>query len=382
MTSRGWSDGILRVKLDDGRVRFRLRMWVGGELKKATFPSRESAEAARDFLLSKRRAESLGIPGPNWPKAEPTIASVFDAFDLRIVRLGLSDTYRKQVQGVKKLFVSFRGPSAPAIFTRQDLEEFVGWCRSPGNTKSRGRQIKNAIAIFRMVLRDAELPIPKAPTVNVPRRAPKTITKKQLEAYLEALGWGTVQRAFAELDLRTALRESEARALTIGDVDLEAGVMHVHHGKGKPGERGSEELHPIPAGAIAALRAYRAKEPKNLPPSAPFLAIRSDRKGSALRRHTLTKDSLQKRLRKASRDAGIPERGGVGWLRHQAATLARASGADLKSAAGALGHVDEKMVAATYDESARAAEERWAHRLALGARIDELLPVDAGRGRA
>jgi hypothetical protein len=31
VTARGYSDSILRVKLNDGRARFRLRMWVGGE---------------------------------------------------------------------------------------------------------------------------------------------------------------------------------------------------------------------------------------------------------------------------------------------------------------------------------------------------------------
>jgi integrase len=381
VTARGYSDSILRVKLKDGRVRFRLRMWVAGELKKATFPSKESAEAARDYLLARRRAESLGIPAPAFPRADPTIADVFEAFDLRIVRLGLSVAYRAQVVGVRKLFTRFRGPAAPAAFTRRDLEEFVGWCRTPGNTKSRGRQIRNAIGILRMVLRDAELPVPKAPTIDVPRRAPKTISKKELQAFLEALGWGTVQRAFAELDLRTALRESEARALTIGDVDLKAGLMHVHHGKGKPGERGSEEVHPIPPGALAALKAYRASQPRDLPPGAPFLAILAARGRGALRRQPLQKDSLRKRLRAASVAAGIPVRQGLGWLRHQAATLASASGQGIVGVSGALGHVDGQMVAATYDESSRAREERWRARAELGARIDALLPVAVPAGK-
>jgi hypothetical protein len=103
------------MKPGDGRPRWRLRMWVGGELKKATFPSKEGAEAARDFLLAKRRVESLGIPGPVFLEAGAAITSVFDAFDLRIVRLGPSYAYRLQVQCVKKVFVRFRGPSAPAL---------------------------------------------------------------------------------------------------------------------------------------------------------------------------------------------------------------------------------------------------------------------------
>jgi integrase len=295
--------------------------------------------------------------------------------------MGLSEAYRKQVVGVGKLFERWRGKTAPATFKRQDVEEFIEWARTPGNTKSAGRQIRNALAILRMVLRYSELAIPPAVNVAVPRRAPKTVTADQLKAFLAALSWGSVERAWAELDLRTGIRESEARGLTIGDVDLEAKVIRVRHGKGRAEERGSEELHPLPEGAVAALRAYREKQPRNLPDDAPFLAITSRRprgRAGILKRRALEKGSLRKRLEAASEAAGLPSRGGVGWLRHQAATVARTSGQGLKKAAAALGHVDEKMVAATYDESTRAAEERWAARAELGARIDAALPVSPG----
>lgn len=381
MTSRGFSDCIQRVRLPSGAARFRLRIWVGGKLRKATFPSKEAAQAARDFLLARRRAESLGIPPPAWPQPTATVGNVFAAFEKRLVNLGRSQAYIKQVRGIRKLWAAFRGETGSAAFTRRDLEEFVGWARQPGRTKSRGRQIKTAISILRMVLRDAELPVPRAPLVDVPKRPPKTITKEQLEKFLAALGWGTVERAFAELDLRTGIRESEARALRIGDVDLAAGVLRVRHGKGRPGERGSEELHPIPPGAALALRAYAATFPPRLPLEAPFLAIESrrprGRRGKPTRQ-PLTKDALRKRLRKACRPAEISPRGGLGWLRHQAATLASASGQGIQGVALGLGHVDAKMVGATYDESARATEERWRARSELGARIDALLPVVSG----
>lgn len=380
MTARGFSDCVQRLKLSDGRMRFRLRLWSGGKLYKATFPSKESAQAARDFLLAKRRAESLGIPPPSFPAEAPTVKSVFDAFERRLVNLGRSEVYRKQVAGVARLWTAFRGASASAVFTKQDLEEFVGWARRPPNTKSRGRQIRNAIMILRMVLRYSDLAVPRAPLVSVPRRAPKTVTKEQLRKYLAALPWGSVERAWAELDLRTSIRESEARALTIADVDLKARRIRVRHGKGRPGERGSEEWHPLPPGAAAALLAYREREPKDLPPEAPFLAVlaRRPRGRHGLRRLPLLKESLKKRLRRACKAAGIPERGGVGWLRHQAATLARASGLPLSAASAALGHADEKMVSGVYDEGSRRDDERWSARLALGKKIDALLPLSGG----
>ena len=379
MTARGFNDCIQRVKLPSGAVRFRLRVWTGKKLRKATFPSKEAAQAARDFLLARRRAESLGIPPPAWPQPAATVGSVFAAFEKRLVNLGRSEAYVKQVRGIRKLWAAFRGETGLASFTRRDLEEFVGWARQPGRTKSHGRQIKTAIAILRMVLRDAELPVPRAPIVEVPKRAPKTITKEQLEKYQAALGWGTVERAFAELDLRTGIRESEARALTVADIDLEGGVLRVRHGKGRPGERGSEELHPIPPGAALALRAYVDRFSRGIAREAPFLTIQSrrPRKGGRLQRRSLTKDSLRKRLQVACKAAGIPARGGLGWLRHQAVTLARTSGAGILAPSLALGHSDERMVGATYDESARATEERWRARAELGARIDALVPVVA-----
>ena len=61
----------------------------------------------------------------------------------------------------------------------------------------------------------------------------------------------------------------------------------------------------------------------NLPPEAPFLAIGEPRRA-------LDRLSLRKRLWAACDAAGLPRRGGLGWLRHEAATLLRERGDGLR----------------------------------------------------
>jgi integrase len=105
--------------------------------------------------------------------------------------------------------------------------------------------------------------------------------------------------------------------------------------------------------------------------SQPFLAIGEPRRA-------LDRLSLRKRLWAACDAAGLPRRGGLGWLRHEAATLLRERGESLQKVGQGMGHTSARVVAAHYDESDRRAAEEWRTRRELGARLDRLVPVNRG----
>lgn len=356
--------------LPNGKAK--LRIWIDGKLIKRTLSHPAEAERVRDELRAKAIAVDLQIPQA---PASPRFMSIGEAFDVfireaRDVR-GRTPKYIAQLEGTKKLFVLALGETFPATLVREDISRFVTWVRKERTTQ--GRLIVTSLAILKIVLRFSDLPIPKVPQIDVPRRAPKTITADELVKVLEQLEPGSVPRVAVEIALRLGLRPTEVARLRVSDVDLAQGTLLVTHGKGRPGSRGSEELVPIPADLATVLRRYLGALPK-LPPDAPLLAVVSRRDHKRKARNPLGSSSLRRALRAASAAAGVIERGGVGWLRHQHATIARRGGASSRVASLALAHEDGAMLA-HYDESERRLIERWEARKATASRVAREIPL-------
>lgn len=346
---------------------WRLRLWVDGRNRKGSYATKMEVERARAQIRARRTARTLGLPDPLG--ADPYAMTLAEAFDHRIE--GLKKRRRAeltiaQMEQHRALWVAWGGPARPAALSTTDLEDFHDWYRLRA-PKSRGGMAAKSIMIVRGVLKRVGLPVPPDLAIDVPKRAPRTVPKDQLLRFLAAMRLGTVERTFAELVLRTNGRESELRRLTAGDVDLPGRRLLLSRRKGGT----HEKWVPVSAALVAVLRAYLASQPR-LAPQEPFLALGDPRRA-------LDRLSLRKRLWAACGAAGMPKKGGLGWLRHEAVTLLRETGESLARVTRGSGHSGSRLVAAHYDESSRRAAEEWRTRRELGARLDRLVPISRDR---
>lgn len=347
-------------------ARWRLRIMVDGVRRVQTFGSKLEADRARNQLRARKAAFALGLPDPVVSYVDITLEHAFDDRIEGLRKRHRAELTITQMEQHRALWVAWGGPGHTAALTIRDLEDFSQWfsLRSP---KSRGGMIAKAVMIVRGVLKRAGLPVPPDIHVDVPRRAPRTVGKPALLRFLTAMPLGTVERTFAELVLRTNGRESELRRLAVADVDLQGRRLLLSRKKG-----GSHETWvPVSSALHAALRPYSATV-ANLPPESPFLAL-------GIPRRALDRLSLRKRLWAACDAAGLPRRGGLGWLRHEAATLLRERGESLQRVGRGMGHTSARIVEAHYDESDRRAADEWRTRRELGARLDRLVPVKVAK---
>lgn len=343
---------------------WKIRVQVNGRPKKGSAPNKRAAESLRDNLLVQRVAHRLGVPVPAGPSIPVSLAEAFAAYGRELVRYGKSPRSIQEVEAIAGLWESALGPGQSAALTREDFGRFVEWAAV--HTRSKGSQTRKACTIAKTAMRVVGLPVPDTPEVAVPRKSRPTTGADRLRAFLAALEPGTVARVAAELVLRTACREIEARELRIGDVDLKAGKLSFARRKGAhPGQ----ELAPISPGLRAHLEPWLSGPCRGLPPSAPLLAVWSRREGQPKARHALTAWTLQKALQGAADAAGLGRSvRGLGWLRNQAVTLAGDTGASVEVLRRAAGHTTSEITERHYDQSLR-----WGAREELGAAVDGTL---------
>jgi integrase/recombinase XerD len=186
-------------------------------------------------------------------------------------------------------------------------------------------------------LRRVEL-IAEDPTVQLrapreDRKLPEVLSREEVAKLLEQpSGAGAASlrdRALLETMYACGLRASEATALEVSDVDLEAGILRAR-GKGS-----KERLVPIGTTAGAALTAYlRRGRPK----------LAGDRLEPRLflnhRGGGLTRQGLYKIVQRHARSAGLASKMSPHTLRHTFATHLLAGGCDLRSLQEMLGHAD------------------------------------------
>ena len=136
-------------------------------------------------------------------------------------------------------------------------------------------------------------------------------------------------RALLETMYACGLRASEAIDLTVGDIDLHAGVLRAR-GKGS-----KERLVPIGREAVTAVRAYVQRGRPALVGlrDEPHLFV--NHRGAGL-----TRQGLYKIVQRHARAAGLDGRMSPHTLRHTFATHLLAGGCDLRSVQEMLGHAD------------------------------------------
>jgi len=165
------------------------------------------------------------------------------------------------------------------------------------------------------------------------KRLPKVLSRDEVRHLLEQpLGSSPAalrDRALLETMYACGLRASEAVALELAELDLEAGILRAR-GKGS-----KERIVPIGTKAIEALRAYvKHGRPR-------LVGIRDERHLFVnLRGVGLSRQGLYKIVQRHARTAGLQDRMSPHTLRHTFATHLLAGGCDLRSLQEMLGHSD------------------------------------------
>lgn len=233
-------------------------------------------------------------------------------------------------------FAAERGCEEPDEVT---LGLLAGWLealqRQRLSARSAARRLSALRGMMRFLMREGHSDADPSALLQRPkiaRRLPKPLT---IEQVLELLAQpdptrlrGLRDRALLSLAYAAGLRVSELLGLTLGDVDLQRGVVAAF-GKGR-----KRRLVPIGSITLEHLEAYLKAwvSAHGPPPNGLLFPGRNGR--------PLTRQMFWKLVRRTALQAGIPEHVYPHRLRHSFATHLLAGGADLRSVQTLLGHRD------------------------------------------
>jgi integrase/recombinase XerD len=219
-----------------------------------------------------------------------------------------------------------------------DVEAFLAdQYRARAKATSVARRLSTLRRYYRLELQRGTLradPTLRVRAPKLPRRLPKNLTEKEVEALLAAPDFGTPlglrDRAMLETLYATGLRVSELTGLKLAQVSLDMGVVRVL-GKGS-----KERLVPLGEEAIAWVQRYLAEV---------RAALAGDGKSDAMfitaRRGPMTRQAFWLIVKRYAMKAGIPAvRLSPHVLRHAFATHLLNHGADLRVVQLLLGHAD------------------------------------------
>ncbi|HEY8582587.1 MAG TPA: tyrosine recombinase, partial [Capillimicrobium sp.] len=191
-------------------------------------------------------------------------------------------------------------------------------------------------SFYRHLRRDEIITHDPTAELRAPRkdqRLPAVLSRDEI-ARLLAAPRGTEpaalrDRALLELMYACGLRASEAIGLTVGDVDLDAGMLRAT-GKGS-----KERIVPVGRQAISALRAYVERG------RPAFVGVQAEPHLFVNQRGTgLTRQGLYKIVQGYARSVGLDGKMSPHTLRHTFATHLLAGGCDLRALQEMLGHAD------------------------------------------
>lgn len=336
--------------------RWRARALVDGRRASALFATRGEAEAWIAAIQQRKAYEAAGLTAPS-QAIRTTLVTILEKLAREQTALGRSAKTIRQTASSIVIASRCFGEEKAAPLTREDLVRFVAWARQ--NTKSQGRQTDAVLGIWLTAHRRAGLPVPPRPHFPIERKGRPRATPDELARFLEAMPIGTVERTLAEIVLRSGCRDTEARRLVMGDVDLEAMKLKIRRVKGWRSRAPLVETHPISKDLAEILKPYVAWRRKAAP-TAPLLTLDGV--------HLLAESALVKRYRAACRRAGLPVRSGVAWLRNQAATLLGEAGVPVEVTRRWLGHTSVQTTERHYDTS-----RQWEARERLSEILDGIL---------
>jgi integrase/recombinase XerD len=208
--------------------------------------------------------------------------------------------------------------------------------RRPAAASTLQRKVACLRSFYRHLRREGLLDVDPTSDLRPPRsraRLPRVLSRDQVNSLLEQPTGNSHaalrDRALLETMYACGLRASEAITLTLGELDLEAGVL-IAHGKGS-----KERIVPIGSKARDTLQIYLDKARPALVGLHDEAHVFVNMRGQALSRQ-----GLYKIVQRHARSAGLDSRMSPHTLRHTFATHLLAGGCDLRSLQEMLGHAD------------------------------------------
>jgi integrase/recombinase XerD len=238
--------------------------------------------------------------------------------DLRIRNYAptTQDMYIRRVRAMAEHF-----GRCPADLSREEVRDYLRRLSERGASRSTFAQVVGALRFLYGITLDRREMVPDLPYPREKRRHPVVLSPEEVVRLLNAMA-NLKHRTVAMVLYGVGLRDSEALALQLRDIDSDRNVITVRHGKGD-----RDRQLPLSGVLLTTLRTYwRAYQPD------PFLFPGKD--GQA----PMGKGTIQKAIRTARIRAGIAKPVTPHVLRHTYATHLLEAGTDLRLIQILLGH--------------------------------------------
>jgi len=267
--------------------------------------------------------------------------------------------------GWVRRFILFHGKRHPRELGKKEITTFLTRLAVQGKVaaSTQNQALSALLFLYRHVV-EVDVPwLDELVHAKRPQKLPVVLTRSEVQALLACLR-GT-KWLMAVLLYGSGLRLLECLRLRVKDIVFERAEIVVREGKG-----GKDRLTMLPAAAVEPLRrqlewvkvlherdvaagygaVYLPDALARKYPSAarelawqwifPAAGVSVDPRSGETRRHHADESVLQRAIRQAARDAGIPRLVGPHSLRHSFATHLLAAGYDIRTIQELLGHAD------------------------------------------
>jgi len=258
---------------------------------------------------------------------------------LAVERRLAANTLESYAHDLKKYcaFLKARNTQSILFCTRVDVLMFLNHERKQGlSPRSLARTLSCIKTFFKYLLHDGLIdknPLQDVESPRAERKLPNVMSINEVKALIEApditTALGVRDRALFELLYAAGLRVSELVALTVNNINYEAGFIRVF-GKGS-----KERVIPLGEEALAWVKRYTEESRPALLGRKNTVYLFTNRRGNRL-----TRQGLWQIIKKYCLAAGITKKISPHSLRHSFASHLLEGGADLRSVQSMLGHED------------------------------------------
>ncbi len=289
----------------------------------------------------------------SWPFLDPT-----DPEGMPVLRLlwldalrtrAYSDAYVQNCESALGAFILWaqeRGITKAREVTRPILESYQRWLfhyrreteegDEPLSLRTQAERLSALKGYFKWLAKNgyllanpaSEMELPRIP----PRRPPEVLSVAEVERVLAEpdleMPMGLRDRAILEVFYSTGMRRKELSRLLVSDVNAEAGIVRIRHGKGK-----RERIIPIGTRALAWIAGYVRNARPQLVATPDDGTLFLTVTGKAF-----WPDNLTDLVRRYVEESGVGKLGSCHLFRHTVATLMLENGADIRFIQEMLGH--------------------------------------------